>query len=258
MSEPPSASATAAPPDVETDAPHVLVVDDDRRLRDLLQRYLSENGFRVTTAGDAALARAKLASIAFDLIVLDVMMPGETGLDLTASLRAASMPKHSRVPILLLTAMGEAADRIRGLERGADDYLPKPFEPRELVLRIKTILARVREPAPKATPPQLLRFGDYLFYPARDELRRGTVIVRLTSGEAALLRALAETPGEPVSREELSRKTGPLDDKAGASDGATRAVDVQVTRLRRKIEADPKEPRYLQTVRGQGYVLRPD
>ena len=247
MSDQPSAaSATNAAAD--SDAPHVLVVDDDRRLRDLLQRYLAENGFRVTTAGDAALARAKLASIAFDLIVLDVMMPGESGLDLTASLRA-----QSRVPILLLTAMGEAADRIRGLERGADDYLPKPFEPRELVLRIKTILARVREPAPKPAPPQLLRFGDYIFYPGRDELRRGAVIVRLTTGEAALLRALAETPGAPVSREELSRKTG-----SDTSDSATRAIDVQVTRLRRKIEADPKEPRYLQTVRGQGYALRPD
>jgi two-component system phosphate regulon response regulator OmpR len=240
-----AAQAAEAP---AADQPHVLVVDDDRRLRDLLQRYLAENGFRVTTAGDAALARAKLASLAFDLIVLDVMMPGESGLDLTASLRA-----ESRVPILLLTAMGEAEDRIRGLERGADDYLPKPFEPRELVLRIKTILARVREPAPKPTPPQLLRFGDYVFLPARDELRRGAVIVRLTGGEAALLRALAETPGEPVSREELSRSAG-----ADSSDGATRAVDVQVTRLRRKIEPDPKEPRYLQTVRGLGYVLRPD
>ncbi|HEU0070058.1 MAG TPA: response regulator transcription factor [Alphaproteobacteria bacterium] len=251
MSELPSAD-TASP--AEADAPHVLVVDDDRRLRDLLQRYLSENGFRVTTAGDAALARAKLASLAFDLIVLDVMMPGESGLDLTASLR-----QQSRVPILLLTAMGEAEDRIRGLERGADDYLPKPFEPRELVLRIKTILTRVREPAPRPTPPQLLRFGDYLFAPGRDELRKGADILRLTTGEAALLRALAETPGAPVSREELSRRVngnGTGNDSADAS--ATRAIDVQVTRLRRKIEPDPKEPRYLQTVRGQGYILRPD
>jgi len=238
------AADSAAP----VDQPHVLVVDDDRRLRDLLQRYLAENGFRVTTAGDAALARAKLASLAFDLIVLDVMMPGESGLDLTASLR-----QESRVPILLLTAMGEAEDRIRGFERGADDYLPKPFEPRELVLRIKTILTRVREPAPQPTPAQIMRFGDYIFMPTRDELRRGPAIMRLTGGEAALLRALAEKPGEPVSREELSRRTG-----ADSSDGATRAVDVQVTRLRRKIEPDPKEPRYLQTVRGQGYVLRPD
>ena len=254
MSELPSADIPAPQTGAETDAPHVLVVDDDRRLRDLLQRYLSENGFRVTTAGDAALARAKLASLAFDLIVLDVMMPGESGLDLTASLRAASFPGQSRVPILLLTAMGEAEDRIRGLERGADDYLPKPFEPRELVLRIKTILTRVREPAPKPAPPQLLRFGEFLFAPGRDELRRGDSIQRLTTGEAALLRALAETPGEPVSREELSRRTG-----SDASDaGATRAIDVQVTRLRRKIEPDPKEPRYLQTVRGQGYILRPD
>ncbi len=254
-----AADPDAPEPDAPIDHPHVLVVDDDRRLRDLLQRYLAENGFRVTTAGDAALARAKLASLAFDLIVLDVMMPGESGLDLTASLRAASMPKHSRVPILLLTAMGEAEDRIRGLERGADDYLPKPFEPRELVLRIKTILARVREPAPQTTPPKLLRLGDYVFMPTRDELRRGAIVVRLTTGEAALLRALAEKPGEPLSREELSRRTNPSQDGNDSEDaGATRAVDVQVTRLRRKIEPDPKEPRYLQTVRGQGYVLRPD
>jgi two-component system phosphate regulon response regulator OmpR len=244
---------TATSPDktVSADAPHVLVVDDDRRLRDLLQRYLSENGFRVTTAGDAALARTKLASIAFDLIVLDVMMPGESGLDLTASLR-----KDSRVPILLLTAMAEANDRIRGFERGADDYLPKPFEPRELVLRIRTI--RVREPAPKAAPPTLLRLGEYLFSPLRDELRRGAIVIRLTSGEANLLRALAEKPGEPVSREELSRRTNPMNKDDAEDPSATRAIDVQVTRLRRKIEPDPKAPRYLQTVRGQGYVLRPD
>jgi two-component system phosphate regulon response regulator OmpR len=186
-------------------------------------------------------------------------MPGETGLDLTASLRAAALPQHSRVPILLLTAMGEAEDRIRGLERGADDYLPKPFEPRELVLRIRTILGRVREPAPRPAAPKLLRFGDYLFAPARDELRRGAHVVRLTSGEAALLRALAETPGEPMSREDLSRRVSGEQKGGDAEDsGATRAIDVQVTRLRRKIEPDPKEPRYLQTVRGQGYVLRPD
>jgi two-component system phosphate regulon response regulator OmpR len=229
------------------EAPHILVVDDDRRLRDLLQRYLSENGFRVTTAEDAATARTKLGSIAFDLIVLDVMMPGESGLDFTSSLR-----KTNTVPILLLTAMGEAEDRIRGFERGADDYLPKPFEPRELVLRIRTILHRVRQtPAtPPPAGPVVIRLGHVTYYPGREELRRGDVHIRLTAGEASLLKALADRVGEPLSREELLQRS---------TDCAnTRSVDVQVTRLRRKIETDPRSPRYLQTVRGRGYMLRPD
>jgi two-component system phosphate regulon response regulator OmpR len=227
--------------------PHILVVDDDRRLRDLLQRYLSENGFRVTTAGDAATARTRLGSLAFDLIVLDVMMPGESGLDFTSDLR-----KNNTVPILLLTAMGEAADRIRGLESGADDYLPKPFEPRELVLRIRTILNRVRQ-APAAPPtdrPTVIRLGAVVYIPAREELRRGEVRIRLTAGEASLLKALVERLGESLSREELLQRSADCPN--------TRSVDVQVTRLRRKIEADPKSPRYLQTVRGRGYLLRPD
>ena len=235
-------------PDEPVDEPsHILVVDDDRRLRDLLQRYLSENGFRVTTAGDAATARAKLGSIAFDLIVLDVMMPGESGLDFTSDLR-----KTNTVPILLLTAMGEAEDRIRGFERGADDYLSKPFEPRELVLRIRTILHRVRQ-APAVPPPAgpvVIRLGKVTYYPGREELRRGDIRIRLTAGEASLLKALADKVGEPLSREELLQRS---------TDCAnTRSVDVQVTRLRRKIETDPKSPRYLQTVRGHGYMLRPD
>lgn len=225
---------------------HILVVDDDRRLRDLLQRYLSENGFRVTSASDAATARAKLGSLAFDLIVLDVMMPGESGLDLTSELR-----KNNAVPILLLTAMGEAEDRIRGLERGADDYLTKPFEPRELVLRIRTILNRVRQaPVNPPASPLIIRLGAVAYYPGREELRRGEIRIRLTAGEASLLKALAERVGEPLSREDLLQRS--------ADCANTRSIDVQVTRLRRKIEADPKSPRYLQTVRGRGYMLRPD
>ena len=222
--------------------PHLLVVDDDARLRELLRRFLTEQGFRVTTAGDAAEARAKLASIAFDLLVLDVMMPGESGLELTSSLR-----RDSRLPILLLTAMAESQDRIGGLERGADDYLVKPFEPRELVLRVRNILQRVPQPALAAAE---FRFGACRLDLARGELFRGGDPVHLTAAEAALLMALARRPGEPVSREALSQEA--------QFSGNVRTVDVQVTRLRRKIERDPKFPRYLQTVRGTGYVLKPD
>jgi two-component system phosphate regulon response regulator OmpR len=221
--------------------PHLLVVDDDTRLRELLRRYLSEQGFRVTTAENAAAARARLASIAFDLIVLDLMMPGESGLDFASDLRRAS-----EVPILMLTAMGEPEDRILGLERGADDYLPKPFEPRELLARIRTVLRRA-PPQPAAAPPRLVRFGECLFDLDRQLLTRAGVPIRLTSTEAALLRALALSGGRPLSRESLS--DGP---------GQSRTVDVQVTRLRRKIEDDPKFPRHLQTVRGKGYVLVTD
>ncbi len=227
-----------------TELPHILVVDDDTRLRELLRKYLTEQGFRVTVAASAAEARAKLASLAFDLLILDIMMPGESGLDLAASLRLAS-----NVPILMLTAMGEAADRIAGLERGADDYLAKPFEPRELVLRIRTILRRVA-PEPSSAAPRELRLGPLSFDVERRVLSRGRAEVRLTEAEAALLVALARSPGSAMSREELSRQTG--------SDINSRTVDVQVTRLRRKIEADPRFPRYLQTVRGRGYMLRPD
>jgi two-component system, OmpR family, phosphate regulon response regulator OmpR len=222
--------------------PHLLVVDDDARLRELLRRYLTDQGFRVTVAGDAAEARARLASIAFDLMVLDVMMPGESGLDLTRSLRATS-----RVPILLLTAMAEPEDRINGLERGADDYLAKPFEPRELVLRVRNILQRVPQPLLAATE---FRFGACRLDLARGELYRGGDAVHLTAAETALLMALARRAGEPVSREALSEEA--------QFSGNVRTVDVQMTRLRRKIERDPKFPRYLQTVRGTGYVLKPD
>lgn len=221
---------------------HLLVVDDDARLRDLLRRYLTDQGFRVTTAGDAAEARRKLDSIAFDLLVLDVMMPGEDGFALTASLR-----ESSRIPILLLTAKAEGADRIGGLERGADDYLTKPFEPRELVLRIRNILQRMESEAERKA---VLRIGEYRLDLRRGELRRGDEPVRLTSAEQSLLAALAARPGEAVSREALAEAT-----QLG---GNLRAVDVQMTRLRRKIERDPRFPRYLQTVRGTGYVLKPD
>jgi two-component system phosphate regulon response regulator OmpR len=228
-----------------TDAePHLLVVDDDLRLRDLLRRYLADNGFRVTGAADAAEARAQLASFAFDLVVLDVMMPGETGLALTRALRERAAP---RVPVLLLTAMGEPEDRVNGLKQGADDYLAKPFEPRELVLRIRNILQR-RLSAAQATVE--IRFGNFRFDLARAELFRGGDTVHLTTVETGLLSILAQQAGQPVSREELSQSAG--------FSGNIRNVDVQMTRLRRKIERDPRYPRYLQTVRGTGYVLKPE
>ncbi|MGH6933513.1 MAG: response regulator [Dongiaceae bacterium] len=225
------------------DQPHILVVDDDKRLRELLRKYLSEQGFRVTIAADAGDARHKLRSIAFDLLVLDIMMPGESGLELTQALR-----RDSDVPILMLTAMGEPDDRISGLERGADDYLSKPFEPRELVLRIRTILRR----AAIEIPPMRreVRFGGFVFDLNRRSLRRGGADIRLTSAESALLHVLAEAPGIVQSRAALGQRSDPL--------GGSRMVDVRMTRLRRKIEADPRFPRHLLTVRGRGYQLRID
>jgi len=228
-----------------TDGPHLLVVDDDERLRALLRRYLLENGFRVTVAADAAEARATLKSLDFDLLILDVMMPGENGFELTASLKA-----ERRVPILLLTAMAEAEHRIRGLEEGADDYLSKPFEARELVLRIRNILARAGGGPQESQEPRALRLGACRLDLRRGELSRGEEPVHLTAAEAALLTALARRAGEPISREALAEQA--------QFSGNLRTVDVQVTRLRRKIERDPKFPRYLQTVRGTGYVLKPD
>jgi len=222
--------------------PHLLVVDDDARLRELLRRYLSDSGFRVTLAGDAREARSNLASFAFDLIVLDVMMPGETGIELIRDLRGSN-----RVPVMLLTAMAEPEDRIKGLEEGAEDYLPKPFEPRELVLRIRNILQR--RPAAEADRNEI-RFGAFRFDQSRGELFRGGDAVHLTAAEAGLLISLAERIGEAVSREELSQ--------AAQFSGNVRNVDVQMMRLRRKIEHDPRYPRYLHTVRGTGYALKPD
>ncbi len=229
--------------DLPAEPPHLLVVDDDRRLRELLRRYLTEQGFRITTAADAVEARGRLAAIAFDLIVLDVMMPGEDGLALTRSLR-----EELDTPVLLLTARGGSEDRIAGLEVGADDYLGKPFEPRELVLRIHAILRRV--PRPSEVPLAPVRLGACVFDPARQELYRGEERIKLTSAEASLLSVLAAHAGETLTREELTEKS--------RVSGNARTVDVQVTRLRRKIEPDPRLPRYLHTVRGEGYVLRPD
>lgn len=223
--------------------PHILVIDDDTRLRELLRKYLSDNGYVVTTAADAAEARARLASLSFDLLVVDVMMPGEDGLALTRFIRGTS-----RVPILLLTAMGEVEDRIKGLESGADDYLSKPFEPRELLLRMVSILRRVPRDEPEA--PKELRLGAYSWDLAREELRQGGRPVHLTQAERELLAILAAVVGQGVSREDLAARTG--------NAANPRAVDVQVTRLRKKIEDDPRLPRYLQTVRGMGYMLRPD
>ncbi|HEV3176995.1 MAG TPA: response regulator transcription factor [Stellaceae bacterium] len=227
---------------VASEAPHLLVVDDDERLRGLLRRYLADNGFRITLAADAAEARLKLKSLEYDLAIVDVMMPGENGFELTASLKA-----ERRVPVLLLTAMAEAENRIHGLEQGADDYLVKPFEPRELVLRIRNILARAAVDGAAAGEA---RFGGFRFNLKRAELWRGEEPVHLTAAEAALLAALAGRSGTPVSRERLAEEA--------QFSGNVRTVDVQMTRLRRKIERDPKFPRYLQTVRGIGYVLKPD
>ncbi len=229
---------------METEQPHVLVVDDDRRLRDLLRRFLADNGFRVTVAGDAREARATVGSFAFDAIVLDVMMPGESGLHLAGDLR-----KKIETPILMLTAMGESEDRIAGFEHGADDYLVKPFEPRELVLRLKALLRRAARPAAAAGGDEI-KLGAFRFRLDRLELSRGDERVKLTETEARLLGALARKAGAPMSREELAAETG--------AEGGERAIDVQVTRLRRKLEDDPRGPRYLQTARGKGYLLLPD
>lgn len=216
---------------------HLLVVDDDDRIRDLLKRFLTDKGYRVTTAPDAARARALLGRFAFDLLVLDVMMPGEDGFALTQSIRA-----DDSVPILLLTARDLPEDRIEGLRRGADDYLPKPFEPEELLLRLDAILRRARP----QTSIGAVAFGPCRFDPASGELKREGVAIRLSTAEETLMRALAGQPGQVVSRTALAKETGARQE---------RSVDVQVTRLRRKIEDDPKEPAFLQTVRGAGYRL---
>lgn len=230
-----------------TETAHLLVVDDDARLRSLLQRYLTEQGFRVTAAPDAAAARQALSSMTYDLLVLDVMMPGESGLALTESLRT----EGNEVPIVMLTARGAPEDRISGFEHGVDDYLAKPFDPRELALRIRTILRRAAPPAapqPLAAAP--VQLGVRWFDIERAELRGPEGVVRLTGGEAALLQALARRAGEVLSREDIG-------EALGTPEAGERAIDVQVTRLRRKVEADPREPRFIQTIRHRGYVLRP-
>jgi len=220
---------------------HILVVDDDDRLRALLKKFLREQGFMVTAAADADEARRKLAWFAFDLIVLDVMMPGESGFDLLASLT-----KEQRESVLMLSAMGEAEDRIKGLETGAEDYMVKPFEPKELILRIATILRRRTAQSDKA---KIVAFGDYRFDMSACQLKRDAENIYLTSSEVAILKLLAENTGKPVSREELSKLMG---------GGNERTVDVQITRLRKKIEESEGKPVYLQTVRGSGYVLYTD
>lgn len=229
-------------------AAHILIVDDDQRIRSLLKQFLIKNGYLVTEARDAAHARKILAGLAFDLLIIDVMMPGEDGFSLTEGIR-----DQVEAPILLLTARGDTADRITGFEAGADDYLPKPFEPRELLLRVAAILRRAAIVPTQNEPPKTLSLGDTRYDISRGELWRGQELVRLTSTEAALMRVFARAPNEALSRGRLVEELG------GAAGGAQeRAVDVQITRLRRKIETDPKNPRYLQTVRGEGYMLTPE
>ncbi|MFP4517837.1 MAG: response regulator [Oceanicaulis sp.] len=220
-------------------ASHILVVDDDNRIRELLTKFLRARGLRVSAAPDGEKALALLTQIRFDLVILDVMMPGVDGFQVTETVR-----ETSDTPILLLTARGEPEDRIKGLSLGADDYLAKPFEPEELVLRAEAILRRAR---PRRKGPREVVFGDWRFVLATGQLSRAGEAVRLTGGEAALLTALAAEPGEPVSRLTLSERA--------ANGAGERAVDVQITRLRRKLEADPKAPVWVQTVRGEGYKL---
>jgi two-component system, OmpR family, phosphate regulon response regulator OmpR len=227
-----------------SDGAHLLVVDDDTRTRELLRRFLADRGYRVATAADAKEAEAQLDAVDFDLVVLDVMMPGEDGMSFVKRLRDAKR----QTPVVLLTARAESADRIAGLSSGADDYLPKPFEPEELLLRVRNVLRRA--PPPPAPAPISVTFGPFKFDLTRDELTRAGDVVRLTTAETSLLEVLAASPNVPVAREELLRRS--------RLTGGARAVDVTVTRLRPKIEDDPRNPRYLQTVRGAGYVLRAD
>lgn len=239
---------------MSSDTPvHLLIVDDDTRIRSLLQKYLLRNGYLVTAARDAAHARRLLQGLSFDLVVLDVMMPGEDGFSLTRHIRA-----QGPMPVLLLTARGEAEDRITGLEAGADDYLPKPFEPRELLLRINAILRRSPQPDPVAVQVKMLVLGALRYDLERGELKRGDTPVRLTQTEAAIMRLFCQNPGEVITREALVEHLSRDRAAHGGMVGQERAVDVQITRLRRKIERDPKAPRHLQTVRGAGYVLVTD
>ncbi|TNC72433.1 response regulator [Rubellimicrobium roseum] len=242
----------ARPGAADVELPHLLIVDDDERIRTLLARFLLKHGFLVTTAAGAAQARRLLAGLSFDLVVLDVMMPGEDGLSLCRDLVG-----RWGMPVILLTARGETGDRIRGLEAGADDYLPKPFDPKELLLRINVVLRRAApEPLPSPTAPQRLRLGDMIYDVERGELQRDAgEPLRLTATEAGLMRILAAEPGATVTRLRLIEEAGPRGVPSAAQE---RAVDVQITRLRRKIEPDPRQPRYLQTVRGAGYRLATD
>ena len=222
---------------------HILVVDDDDRIRDLTKRFLTMKGFRVSAAPDAVSARGLMENLAFDLAILDIMMPGEDGLSLLSGIRKSPARE---TPVILLTARGQTSDRIEGLRLGADDYLAKPFEPEELVLRCEAILRRAQKATP---PPDEVEMSGLVFNAARGELKSGDERIRLTDAELQLLTVLARNPGEAVSREDLAVLT---------SAGLERSVDVQVTRLRRKIEPNPKEPVHIQTVRGVGYRLMPD
>ncbi len=237
MTNSPAAAHDALP----DDAPHVLVVDDDQRIRDLLARYLVQNGYRVTTASDAATARAAMRGLAFDLILLDWMMPGETGIEL-----ARELTNEIDVPVCMLTARTDPEQRVVGLEAGVEDYIHKPFEPRELLLRLRNILRRGHAANGNS---EEIRMGGFIFHIVRGELKRGDETIKLTERERELLRQFAGKPGQPIPRYELSS-----DD----STGSERAIDVQINRLRRKIETDPSNPVYLQTVRGKGYILYVD
>lgn len=224
---------------LDDNAPHLLVVDDDSRIRSLLSRFLNENGFRVTLAQDAFTARSYLDNFHFDLMILDLMMPGETGLELTKAIR-----DHNKIAILMLTALSDTGERIDGLSAGADDYLAKPFDPRELLLRVNSILRR--SVSPELPLVEFVCFGPYTFHLERGDLKRGEEIIRLTDREKDMLRAFSERAGETVPRLDLLGEEG---------EASERTVDVQINRLRRKIEIDPSNPMFLQTVRGIGYRL---
>ena len=234
-------AATRSDP-LPDNAPHILVVDDDQKIRDLLARFLKTEGFRVTTAADAKNARSSMRGLSFDLVLLDVMMPGESGLDLCRELKSTTA-----LPVCLLTARSDPDQRIEGLETGADDYVAKPFEPRELLLRLRNILRRGQPRANGAG--EEVRMGVFVFHIGRGELKREDESIKLTERERDLLRLFAQRPGLPIPRHELSNDE---------STGSERAIDVQINRLRRKIETDPSNPVYLQTVRGKGYILYTD
>ena len=227
--------------DLPDNAPHILVVDDDERIRDLLAKYLMGNGYRVTKACDAIAARAALSGLEFDLLILDVMMPGETGFEL-----ARSIKDEINAPIFMLTALGEPEQRVKGLEIGVDDYISKPFEPKELLIRIGNILRRIEK---SSTSSDDINIGEFQFNIARGDLKSNSETIKLTERERELLRIFARRHGETVARHELS---------GGDGDSSDRAVDVQINRLRRKIEKDPGNPVYLQTIRGKGYILHTD
>ncbi len=230
---------------VDENTPHILIVDNDMRIRSLLKKYLSENGFRTSVAADAREAQEQIGLLTFDLMVLDVMMPGITGLELTELLRRKKNP----IPILLLTARTEVEDRIEGLTMGADDYLSKPFDPKELLLRVHSILRRSQlDSQPVSAPPEEVKFGPFIFNYQRGELRNGEDRVTLTTREIDVIRRLTAERGRIVTREDLSED----------HNVSERAIDVQINRLRRKIEPDPRDPIYLQTVRGSGYLLQTD